>query len=151
MNESGIDITDEYTINADTERGKFIIEEGYRKTERKKEIAVARWIFQTFGGNITLLAETDSVYMGKRADYLWRGKLWELKNTGSAKAIDSALRKALQQIRENPGGVIIDIGKSRDAIKCIESVINERVRKSCRFSLDIMIIKNKTLLKVLRY
>lgn len=146
-----IDVTAEYLENAIPGEGSVIIETGYDESQREVEVKMAKWIHKTFGGNIILLKETDKVYEGKRADYLWRDRLWELKNTGSAKSVDSVLRKALKQIRENPGGVIIDFGKSKDSIARIESAISERIRKSCRFSIDVMVLKHGKVVKVIRY
>ena len=146
-----IEVTEEYWENAIPGEGSIIIEIGYDEAQRETEVKMAKWIHKTFGGNIVLLRETDRIYEGKRADYLWKDRLWELKNTGSAKSVDSVLRKALKQIRENPGGVIIDFGKSKDSIARIESAIGERIRKSCRFSLDVMILQHGKMTKVIRY
>lgn len=145
-----IDVTDEY-LNRKMNKGQFIIEEGYNKSCHINEVKMAKWIYSTFGGDITVLVETENVYKGKRADYLWNDCYWELKNTGSAKAVDSALRKGLQQINEKPGGIILDLGKCKDSISRIESVIKERIRKSCRFSIDIIIVHHHSFEKVLRY
>nr|MBQ4455676.1 hypothetical protein [Clostridia bacterium] len=146
-----IDITDEYLKQAKSKSGMLIIEEGYSISMHADEVKAATWLHDTIGGNITLLAETDSVYFGKRPDYIWNGKYWELKKVYSVKAVDAALRKALQQIRDNPGGVIIDLCKSRESIQRLESAIRVRLQRSCKHSIDLIICRNDNIMKVVRY
>ena len=145
------DVTDEYKKRMSSDKNGWIFEDGYKTDDHIEEIRVAKWIQETIGGSIVLLAETDGIYMGKRADYLWNKRLWELKTIRSAKAADSAVRKALQQIRDKPGGIILRVENSKDSTTRIESVVKERIRKSGRFSVDVMNIRNWKIEKVVRY
>ncbi|MBO4375439.1 MAG: hypothetical protein J5829_10070, partial [Lachnospiraceae bacterium] len=47
----------------------------------------------------------------KTPDFLWHDKHWDLKDVSSVKAVDNAVRKGLHQIKDNPGGIILDFGK----------------------------------------
>ena len=147
----GADVTKEYLYNATPNEGSINYEQGYKKEAHSDEIDMAMLLLETFGGDITLLAEKPEGYMLKRPDYIWNNKKWELKSAGSAKSIDSLLRKAFQQIHDNPGGVIVDMGNCKDSISRIESTIEERVRKSCRFKIDVIIIRNALVEKIVRY
>lgn len=145
------DVTKEYLDNATPNEGSIGYEQGYKQEAHSEEIVMANFLLETFGGDITLVAEKPEGYMLKRPDYIWNNKHWELKSAGSAKSIDSLLRKAFQQIHDNPGGVIIDMGNCKDSIGRIESAVEERVRKSCRFKIDVIIIRNASVEKIVRY
>lgn len=112
---------------------------------------MANWLHDVFGGDILLLAETGGIYGTKRPDFDWCGKFWELKTLKSEKSIDSAVRKAIGQIYDNPGGIILDFGKNTVSVNRIESAIKSRIDASCRFKVDVMIICAKKLQKVIRY
>ena len=47
----------------------------------------------------------------KMPDYIWNNKLWDLKTISNEKAANSALRKGVNQIFDNPGGVMLDCRK----------------------------------------
>ena len=88
---------------------------------------MAGWLHNAFGGDITLLTEINE-QMVKTADFLWRGKLWDLKTVTTEKAANFAVRKGLKQIRENPGGIILDYrGNAVDLSKLAE-VIAKRLQ-----------------------
>lgn len=144
-------VTEEYLELAKPNHGRITYEKGFIIDSHPNEVSMAKWIHHLFGGDIVLLAETQAVYMGKRADYRWRNQLWELKQTTSCKGVDSALRKALQQIRANPGGVILDFKKNKIQIEQIKKAVRIRLKKSCRFTVDIMIIQNKEVVEILRF
>ena len=61
------------------------------------------------------------------------------------------VKKRLSQIFRNPGGIIIDVSSLRESMPKIEAVIAERMGTSMKHSVDVMIIKNLSLVKVLRY
>ena len=145
------DVTEKYIMLKGRKTEELKYDEGYDKDRHVNEIKSAEWLKENFGGTIILLTEQPHHYEIKRADYLWDNKLWELKNTTSAKTVDSVLRKAIHQIMDNPGGVILDFGKNPIQLNSIESAIDTRIKKSCRFSMDIMIIAGGELKKVTRY
>ena len=103
------------------------------------------------GGDIKLLSEKNGMYGVKKPDYEWRKTYWELKTLKSEKSIDSSLRKAIGQIYDNPGGVILDFGKNPVHLSQIEKAVRSRVESSCRFKIDILIICESKLTKALRY
>lgn len=87
----------------------------------------------------------------KTPDYLWNDKLWELKSTTTAKAANSALRKGLKQIVNNPGGIILNYSNNDVKIDEVVEVIEKRMRLGRQLSLDIIILHNNKVEKILRY
>ncbi|MBQ6230890.1 MAG: hypothetical protein IJJ74_07200 [Eubacterium sp.] len=114
-------------------------------------IAMANWVVNNLGGEIILLSENGETFGAKRSDYEWRGKYWELKTVKSERSVDSALRKAISQIYEKTGGVILDFGKNNVKLSQIEAAIKSRLESSCRFKVDIMIITCGRLKRVFRF
>lgn len=86
----------------------------------------------------------------KTPDYVWNGKYWELKTLSSARAADSALRTAAKQIQENPGGVILELADGIELAE-LESVLSGRFRRVGIDEVDILIMSQNMLKKVLRY
>ncbi len=79
----------------------------------------------------------------KSPDYIWRGKMWELKTITTAKSVDSALRAGLKQIAGNHGGVVIDRSCSTDALEKIKEQAVYRVSRSSRYdSVDVLIMSS---------
>ena len=145
-----IEITESYLQQAKPGQGTIRKEPDYQDKNHAEEIEMAEWIHETFGGDITLLAEKDGVYLEKSADYEWNGKLWELKTVRSVKGIDAAVRKAIPQIRKNPGGAILHLRNDETLTKVMKT-IEARMLTSFRFSMDIMVVMNKKLLIINRY
>ena len=151
---SGVDVLDEYIKNATPGVGSITFEEGYKKGDHANEIKTAQWLHDTFGGDIVLLNES-TVESVKRPDYEWRGKLWELKNTSTAKAADSATRKALEQIAKNPGGVILDYEDNEILLDEVMQIVNSRMLRGGKLeadmTVDIMVISKGKAVKIVRY
>ena len=145
------DVTEEYIKRATPKTGKIVYEEGYITNQHNEEVSMAEWMHVHLGGDIKLLKEMDGFYGAKRSDYEWRGKLWELKTLKSEKSVDSAVRKAIGQIYDNPGGVILNFGKNPVTMSRIEAAVKSRIESSCRFKVDIMIVYAGKLQKVIRY
>lgn len=145
-----VDVTEEYKRTATPGVGEITYDDGYEHGKNQKEIKTAEWLHKMFGGDIRLLkvSETDGV---KRPDYLWRNKLWELKNPSSIGAADKRLERGLKQIRENPGGVVIDMAKSVDIDKLVNQLTRRFLRNHDTNELDIMILSQGNLVKILRY
>jgi len=108
-------------------------------------------LHRIFGGNLQLLkeAENDSV---KRPDFLWNNALWELKGAHSINAADKRLQYAIKQIKDNPGGVILDILEDVD-MEALEQQLTRRFYRdeSEIYALDLMILLKGNLVKILRY
>lgn len=144
-------VTDEYLQRHFDGASRVITESGYTQKRHEREIMIAQWLCDTFGGNIVLISEDGSQYGEKRADYIWEGKYWELKTVHTLKAIDSSLRKGITQIHDKPGGIILELEKIKSPLGAVRGAIDNRISISCRIPLDIMIIQNKNLLEVIRY
>lgn len=144
------DVTKIYYSEASPKKGNIDTTSGYDKEKYVNETNVSKLIFERFGGDIVLLEPFPASDQRKRADYLWNQTFWELKTCSTAKATDKAVRQALKQISENPGGIILDINKNvvlQDAI----NTINRRLNKSMQqyTSVDVMIIQNGKIEKIL--
>lgn len=139
----------EYLRNATPGKGKITYSEGYKIGKHRDEVQIAEWILKTFGGNITLLSESKE--KGERTpDYLWNKKAWELKGASSINAADKRLQHAITQIVSNPGGVILNMS-TIDDIAALECQLAKRVNRNDIGTFDLMILRNGTLVKILRY
>lgn len=143
------DVLEEYRRTAKPGEGSITYDEGYNRTRHAAEIKTAQWLHDTLGGDIVLLQE--NLGGAKKPDYIWRKKFWELKNITSDKAADSAVRGALKQIVENPGGVILDCGENEIGRVALQAVINARISRSSKFTVDVFVIQREELLAVWRY
>ncbi len=146
----GNDALSEYLAYASPGVGKIIYESGYKRGRHKEETKIAQWMHDNFGGNIELLRELDTDKK-KTPDYLWDGKQWELKTVSSTKAIDSALRSALKQIAEKPGGVILDCSAVETRADKLQEAIEYRMQRSGQFSADVIVFRNGKVTNVFRY
>ena len=146
-----IDVTSEYIKKATKGTGEIVFDDNYDVASHSEEVKVAVWIHNYFGGDIRLIKENSRGFGVKTSDYEWNGKLWELKTLKSPKAIDSALRKGIEQIFMNPGGVILDFEKIVESIREVETKIKSRIETSCRFKIDIIIMFMGNFEKVIRY
>lgn len=66
----------------------------------------------------------------KSPDYIWNGKMWDLKTLQTVKAIDSALRHGVKQIKNNPGGILLNFSDIDLDLSDIASLILNRLRRS---------------------
>lgn len=144
-----MDVLDEYVRSKTPGQGTITFDEGYSRAHHADEIKTAQWLHDTLGGDIVLLQE--NLGGAKKPDYIWRGKFWELKNITSDKAADSAIRGALKQIAETPGGVILDCGENEIEISALQAVIDARISRSGKFPVDVLVLHRKELLAALRY
>lgn len=140
----------EYLRTATPGKGKITYDDGYDTNRHTPEIKTAQWLHDNLGGDIVLLNESN-LEGQKTPDFLWRQKQWELKTATTEKSADSALRSALKQLTENPGGVILDYGKNSVSLDILQQVITQRIQRSGVFAVDIIVVRNSELYKVLRY
>lgn len=143
------DVTNEYFDSATPGQGSVTYEDEYKIGGYQSEIAMADWLYHTFGGDIILLKEA-SENDRKRADYLWRGALWELKGPSSINAADKRLQYAVEQIIDNPGGVILDIQADLD-MSVLERQLKKRMNRSKPDHFDLLILHKGELIKILRH
>lgn len=146
----GQDVTEEYLQQRFIENGIVEYDDGYSIDNHQEEIKVAEWLRQTYGGTIRLLKESE-IEGVKSPDYIWNGTFWELKSVTSEKAANSAVRTAIKQIYDNPGGIILNYDHEIDIQSTID-IIERRVHTSTNdISFDIMIVENGNTTKVIRY
>lgn len=145
-----VDVTEEYLKAASPKKGLITYDEGYKTGRHKEEIKIANWLHDTFGGDIKLLNESGDLGV-KTSDFSWREKMWELKTTSTPNATDNAVRKAMKQIRDNPGGIILDYGDNEIDIETLQDVITRRIMRCGIESVDIMLLSGGKVLKILRY
>lgn len=143
-----IDVTDEYIKTSTPNTGQVIFDKEYRESKHKDEIQTANWLLTKFGGDIKLLTES-TIRNQSTPDYLWKGKYWELKTTHSIIGADKLLHHAIKQIQNNPGGVILNLLKELD-IPTLESQLVRRFLRNDLLSLDIILLQNGELLKIIR-
>lgn len=143
------DVTAEYRNTAIPGLGSVIYEEGYRVKDHQREIDMAKRLHRMFGGDIILLKESETKNQ-KMADYLWRDKLWELKSASSINGADKLTQHAIKQIQDDPGGIILNVLEDVDLL-LLERQLLRRIRRSQISTLDLMILLNSELVKVLRY
>lgn len=135
------DVTLEYRANATPNKGEYRVEDGFRDVAGEEDCA--KWLYSTYGGDIVLLAENNPEGESN-PDYLWRGKLWDLKSPTSSKysTLEKRIKKGVKQISKNPGGVVIDISKSSVDIDYIERIILKEIKPSAKEQMDFIIVDN---------
>ena len=144
------DVTAEYFGKATPGKGKIIYGDNLKESTHRKEIEVANLIHKTFGGNITIPKERNVEHL-KNPDYVWKDKLWDLKTITTEKSADTAIRKGLKQIAENPGGIIIDYRGKNISIDIFEVVMDRRMVRSAKGTTDILVILKNNEFRVYRY
>lgn len=144
------DITDKVLKKATPGIGKVELYDGYvKKSNNLAERETADWLLKNIGGEIKLLKESN-VDGVKMPDYLWNGKLWELKSPRSAYGAKSAINQARKQIVTNPGGIIINFNNVDADIKQVLEIADESLSHT-KQTVNLMVIKNEKLEFVRRY
>lgn len=150
-NRTGLeDVTREYADTAKPGTGTIRYDDAYDKMRHADELEVASWIHNNLGGDIVLLNEAQEIGV-KTPDYVWREKHWDLKTTTTAKSANSAVRHGLKQIRENPGGIILDYKNNEVSIDELYTVLQKRLSASAQFAVDIIILREGKDLIAFRY
>ncbi len=143
-------VTKSYIKDSSPGIGTIQAEEAYyEKNNHEEEIENSRWLLEKFGGVIRLVTEPE---IRRIADYEWDGAYWELKSPkGSGKrTISNQFNNALQQIKLNPGGLILetkDLQLNLSNEKLIKECADEMIKK--RFPGDVMIKRKNKLIAVL--
>lgn len=145
------DVLEEYRRTAKPGEGSITYDEGYNRTRHADEIKTAQWLHDHLGGDIVLLNESN-IQGQKMPDYLWRNSYWDLKTLSSEKAANSAIRHGLQQIRNNPGGLILDVGDLDVSLDKLNAVIEKRMQwNQTKTAVDIMVVRKGKPIEILRY
>lgn len=142
------DVTTEYVKKSQPGKGEIIYDDGYKIQTHKDEINIAKWLHRNLGGDIFLINEKN-IQNIKSADYLWNGKLWDLKTVTTEKSANSALRKGIKQIATNPGGIILNYSNNNISNTNLIKEINHRLEYS-EISIDVIVIINGKLEKIYR-
>ena len=117
----------------------------------KEEISAAEIIHKELGGDIRLITEKNQQNI-KSADYEWNNRLWDLKCTSTENAANSAIRHGLVQIKDNPGGIILNYGNKNFTMEKLMSVIDKRMQwNHFDENIDIIIMAKNHVIKVKRY
>ena len=143
-------VIDQYKKDATPGVGKFEIPKNRMIKNREEENM--RLIYREYGGDIRMLPEDPRPNV-KNADLEWRGKYWEDQEpvAYTRNAIDANVREGIHQIAGNPGGIVLDIGKSNMPIQEIKEITLKRLRRSSPYNCDVMIIRNETIEDIFRY
>lgn len=145
------DVTAEYFGTAKPGEGSISYDDGYDVSSHKHEVQMANFLFEKFGGDLTLLKERN-IKDVKTPDYVWNSKYWDLKNVSSEKAAYSAVRHGIKQIIENPGGLILDYRNTdKNNLQLIINQIDDRMQRTKVENADIMIILENNRIKIYRY
>lgn len=144
-----LNITREYMETARPGEGLIEYEPGFfsdPKNQHIEEQRAALWLKATFGGDILLLADNSDILT---PDYLWRGKLWDLKQPTTEKpnTIDNRIAHGVKQIFEAPrpekaGGLILDFSNSPLTFSQAETIALEKAEKRKKGPFDLMICKD---------
>lgn len=145
------DVTAEYFGTAKPGEGSISYDDGYDVSSHKHEVQMANFLFEKFGGDLTLLKERN-IKDVKTPDYVWNSKYWDLKNVSSEKAAYSAVRHGIKQIIDNPGGLILDYRNTdKNNLQLIINQIDDRMQRTKVENADIMIILENNRIKIYRY
>lgn len=139
----GEDVTDEYIKNSRPYRGRIDFEEGFVKEENTNEISIGEWLYHTFGGELLHINEHDKPDGKSQPDYLWRGRLWDLKTVSTEKAANSALQSGIDQTKSNMGGIILNYGDHVIDNKKLSEVIKRRMGWHPNRHPDVIIIEGE--------
>ncbi len=137
------EITEKFVSNSTPGKGSINFDQNYDKTTHPLEVSNAEWLHSTFGGSITLLAE--STQQGTRTpDYEWNDRFWEGKNlsTNNTATIDYQVRKASQQISEKSGGILLDFSTSKSSFSNIISMVCSSADRRVKEGIPIIIKKH---------
>lgn len=147
---TGQDVTASYFGYATPGEGIVTKDAGYEEALHAEEVNMAEFLNRKFGGDVQLLKEANEDKV-KTPDFLWNGKMWDLKTVTTEKSADTAVRKGLKQIKENPGGIVLDYRGKNISEEGVRRVIDSRMKRGYEKDTDIMVIFGDDQIKVYRY
>lgn len=147
------DVTKEY-INLKRKEGTFENRTGSDK-KHNRERAVAKWLYEKFGGDIIVLDESGLKPMEKVTDFLWNNECWELKSPSSYNAISSrgkdAFEKEFNLRNKKLHGIIFDIEENTNmTTEGIIKVVKSRINESAIGKIDVLIKQGNKLVRAYR-
>lgn len=143
------DVTSEYMDKATPGEGrKNIPPDRKMKKHEKQDMEI---IYNTFGGDMEAPKEDTK---RKNPDLLWNGEWWEIKEPDkqNRNSIDQNIRNAVSQLNavENSKGIVLDMRNGNMELAEVESIAMNRIARSAKNNYDVMIIKENTVIKVIR-
>ena len=144
------DVLEEYLRTAKPGQGSITYDKNYNRSKHTAEIKTAQWLHNHLGGDIELLTEVNENNR-KTADYLWRGRLWELKNVSSINAADQAMRQAMKQIAQNPGGILMELAGKEISNKDFYIQLNRRFQRGELSEFDVLFLHDGKIIGANRY
>lgn len=146
------DVTYEYFDVATPGKGNIDYETDDMIEDSADEKGIADFIHKKLGGDIFLIDQKIHQKDGCSPDSIWNEALWEYKKPTTYNAVNKRTRKGLEQIQDNPGGIVLWIAEDLSITKSIEE-INDRIHssKSRNYIVDIMIIQKGKIIKIIRY
>ena len=144
------EVQNDYFKDATPGEGVLSYDEGCTTALYKNEMTFAEWLHKTLGGDIHVFEEIHE-NKRKNPDYLWNGKLWDLKTITSEKAANTAIKRGQNQIKNNPGGVMLDFRDYDFSDELLIEVINKRMQWYKDNAGDVMIVSKGKIYKILRY
>lgn len=143
-------VLDKYIENATPGVGRIDIPKE-RDIKNREEINL-RIIHSRFGGDISMLVESPTPGL-KNPDYFWKGSFWEEQEPKAytKNAIDQNVREAIRQIKEKPGGIVLDIGASPMSLQEVREAALSRLRRSAPYNCDLILIRNGEVEEIWRY
>lgn len=145
------EVQGEYFARATPGQGSLTHDEGCTEKDYGDELRFAEWLYQTLGGDIHVKEEKHEYEGQKNPDFLWNGKLWDLKTISSEKAANDAIRRGQKQIKTNPGGVMLDLRDTSYSMTELIRIVNNRMKWYNDYAGDILIVSNGKIQKILRY
>ena len=139
-------ITMEYLTKARPGKGSFVNELEGLEDKHPEEVTFAKLIYNIFGGDIVRrreLRNSDGSLSGFNPDYLWNGKLWDLKTPTTTKktTLDKRIKHGLEQIGDNPGGLMLDFGKNSMSFEEAEKMATEILNARAKSPTDVILKK----------
>lgn len=140
------DVTKIYLSEATPGKGNLTFEEGVLDEDKK----TTKWLYKTFGGDIKALKDINMDHV-ETPDAFWNGKYWEYKNPKTKNAIDKRLKKAVSQLGNEEGGIVLDLTGSELTHQELINTIIQRLPRRLKNSTNIIVKDEDSLLIVLRY
>lgn len=126
-------IVRKYLKKATPGHGEYTMDLGFNKSKYPNEVKYADILYNTFGGNIRLLKRLNDK---RRSDYQWNGRYWEHKAVSSLTAVDSQVYSALGQIKDNPGGIVLQMTSNFDVVEAQRRIIHRLDRSAKTYGVN---------------
>jgi len=148
--------TARFVIKQKERHGKYSMDKDVPGDKnKKKEIKNSMKLYKKMGGNLhirsTVQSEEDKELGVRNPDFRWKNKLWDEKDNDKStrNAVKSSVRDGLDQIEQNPGGVILVPHKDMPTHKAIEYA-GQRLAESGRKGDRVLVMVDGKIKAVIR-